>query len=406
MSPEVQLLVLLPAPPGALSHGTSLRAYHLLRRLDDRYRITVAHLAPPGPLNYPAIVDVPWPSHALGDLSPVPAARFARWRRTALLGSPYSYSALVLERLQLLTRRQSFDLVLAYHPMTLPYALDLRGLPVIADLVDEPTIALWRQLSLTRSPGESLRLLKRMAEWVHFERTYCPKARCCLLASEAEVGRLRRLVPNASVEHLLNGVDLDHFRPTGMKPEPLRLLFTGNFLSRPNVEAVRHFHRRIFPAIARHRPDVRWELAGANSGAVERVVADDPRVEVSGALADLRPAFERAAVVVSPLVSGGGIKNKVLEAWAMGKAVVATPLGAAGLWIRDDENLLLARTSTGFAARTLELLEQPRRAEQLGRAGRATARERYTWDLQAAKLTELLDRVVARTDRSVECRSE
>jgi glycosyltransferase involved in cell wall biosynthesis len=215
------------------------------------------------------------------------------------------------------------------------------------------------------------------------------------------VQRLRRLVPNARVEPLPNGVDLDHFRPTGRKPEPLRLLFTGNFLSRPNVDAVRQFHRRVLPVISRHCPDVRWELAGANFGAVEPVVASDPRVEGSSALADLRPAFERAAVVVSPLVSGGGIKNKVLEAWAMGKAVVATPLGAAGLRIRDGENLLLAHTPAGFAARTLELLEQPRRAEQLGLAGRATARQRYTWSAQSALLTELLDRVVAQTDRRI-----
>jgi glycosyltransferase involved in cell wall biosynthesis len=391
----IRVLALLPAPPGALCHGTSLRAFQLLRRLGVGFQITVAHQTPLDFAACPNQVEVPWPTIALESSSRRLPLGPLRWRQTLGLGEPYAYSEQAALQLRDLSAEQRFDVVLAYHPAMLRYAAALPGLAVVADLVDDPTCALWSELRLTRSAVHALRLLKHLAEQFHYQRSLCPRAWCCFLASETEVNRFRRLIPRARVAALPNGVDLGTLRPSGQPPEPSRLLFTGNFRSRPNLDAVRHFHREVFPAIVRARPEVQWELAGVNAELVDRAIGSDPRTTISGSVPDLRPLFDRAAVVVSPAVSGGGIKNKVLEAWAMRKAVVATPLGAAGLRARDGENLLIARTPAAFAALVVDLLRQPARAEQLGAAGRRTAERHYNWQPRAAQLAASLEQAAA-----------
>jgi glycosyltransferase involved in cell wall biosynthesis len=105
---------------------------------------------------------------------------------------------------------------------------------------------------------------------------------------------------------------------------------------------------------------------------------------------DIRPFLARAAVVISPLVSGGGIKNKILEAWAMRKAIVATPLGCAGIEVEEGGNIELARDASQFAQKTIDLLRDPERARKLGEAGYHTAACSYSWDDKARQLETIL----------------
>jgi glycosyltransferase involved in cell wall biosynthesis len=216
-----------------------------------------------------------------------------------------------------------------------------------------------------------------------------------MLAAPSEVSRLERIAPRARVAVLPNGVDVDHFCPGGGPPEPATLLFSGNLSHRPNAEAVLAFARAVLPRLRARRPDLRWLIVGAHPGPLGRLVADDPGVELPGDVPDLRPFFERATVAISPLLSGGGIKIKVLEAWAMARPVVATPLGASGLAARPGENLLLARTPGDFAAAVLTVLGDQALASHLGALGRQTVLRHYRWEQQAARLDDILGSAVA-----------
>jgi glycosyltransferase involved in cell wall biosynthesis len=194
---------------------------------------------------------------------------------------------------------------------------------------------------------------------------------------------------------LPNGVATDFFQPSERVPEPHSLVFVGNLDSAANVAGVHYFYREILPLIRQACPTVRWYVVGANPPPDVLALAADPCVSVTGFLDDVRPYLERASIVVSPMISGSGIKNKVLEAWAMGKAVVSTPLGCAGLRAVDHTNIAIAMGRRKFAELTITLLHRPDLAATLGRAGRQTVERYYSWDAQAARLEAILWDVAA-----------
>jgi glycosyltransferase involved in cell wall biosynthesis len=103
----------------------------------------------------------------------------------------------------------------------------------------------------------------------------------------------------------------------------------------------------------------------------------------------VRPYLEQAAVVVAPMKSGSGIKNKILEALAMERAVVATPLAVEGIAVTPGEHIVVATGAPQLAAAVLRLLADPAERRRLGRAGRALVKERYTWDACAARYESL-----------------
>jgi glycosyltransferase involved in cell wall biosynthesis len=285
---------------------------------------------------------------------------------------------------------EEFQAVIAFHPDMLAYALNDRGPPVVADFIDEPTLGIWRAMRVTRSWPVRLRMAKHILEMVAYERAACPRAAYCLVTSRSEAKSLRRIAPQARIHVLPNGVSTDFFQPSDRPPEPLWAIFVGNLDSAANVAAVHYFYRQVLPLIRQACPTVKWYVVGANPPQDILALAADPSVSVTGFVDDVRPYLERASIVVSPLISGGGIKNKVLEAWAMGKAVVSTPLGCDGLQAIDDENIVVATGARRFADRTLALLQRPGYAAALGRAGRRTVERGYSWDAQAARLDAIV----------------
>jgi glycosyltransferase involved in cell wall biosynthesis len=167
-------------------------------------------------------------------------------------------------------------------------------------------------------------------------------------------------------------------------------MFSGNMNFDPNIAGAEYFYQSIFPLIREREPQIRWAIVGDCPAASVNSMAADPQVIVTGFVEDIRPWFEKCSVVVSPLVSGSGIKNKILEAWAMGKPVIATSLGCAGLLARNEENILIADSPEEFARKTLLLLHDPERAKTIGQAGLQTVRQHYSWKTSARQLEQIL----------------
>ncbi len=167
----------------------------------------------------------------------------------------------------------------------------------------------------------------------------------------------RRIVTSTPAVALPNGVDLDRFRPSAVPPEPRRILFIGSFAHRPNVMAVEFFLREVWPLL--HGATLHI-IAGARHEQY-KVDADltQPGIELDGFVADVRPAYQRAALVVAPLVASAGTNIKVLEAMAMGKALVSTPAGVNGLDLTPGEDFVLAHSAAEMAAAIEKLLTDP-----------------------------------------------
>jgi glycosyltransferase involved in cell wall biosynthesis len=165
-------------------------------------------------------------------------------------------------------------------------------------------------------------------------------------------------------------------------------VFSGNLEYHPNVEAVRWFRTKIWPRVRERAPEVEWRLLGSKPEAVAAFTGGDPRIRVVGPVADAIEHLAEAKVCLAPLLSGSGTRFKILEAWAAGRAVVSTTLGAEGLGARDGEHLLLADNPDDFADAVLRLCNDSALRARLGDAGRAWYCDRYTWPAAWRKLEE------------------
>lgn len=268
-------------------------------------------------------------------------------------------------------------------------------LPVVADMVDDGVLEYRRELAAARTPLQFVRQLKWLVmNWL-FERRYFGPADEVVLVAEKDAAVFSRVCPTTSVSAINNGVDAEYFAPLNVKADPYRIVFEGNVSFGPNVDGVLYFCNTILPLIHAELPEVRFQIVGKDP-APEVLALRSDSVEVTGFVEDIRPYLAAANVFVCPLRKGAGIKNKILQAWAMGKAVVATPAAVGGLKTQEGDNILVRETAPAFAAAVVELVRDPARAARMGVAARETIVQHYTWEAKAAELERVLLRAAAK----------
>ena len=231
-------------------------------------------------------------------------------------------------------------------------------------------------------------VMRREGRVLHdFEMAAARRASASLFVSEAEAElfRTRTGLPAQVVE---NGVDAAYFAPGAVEPatapHPL-IVFTGQMDYAPNVEAVSGFVHDVLPSL----PAATFAIVGrAPTAAVKALAASN--VIVTGEVPDTRPWLAAADVVVAPLVLARGIQNKVLEAMAMGKAVVASPSAAEGIDAEPSRDLIVADSAQDQAAAIAALLVDPAHAATVGAAARARVLARYSWEARLAPLADLI----------------
>jgi sugar transferase (PEP-CTERM/EpsH1 system associated) len=201
-----------------------------------------------------------------------------------------------------------------------------------------------------------------------------------------------------TLEVITNGVDLDHFRPcavAGYGAAGAKLLFTGGMDYLPNVDAVRYFANEVLPRIRSRRPDAEFVVAGRNPTRQVRQLGSRAGVQIVGQVPDMRPYFMQATGSVVPVRMARGVQNKLLEAMACGRAVVATPQVAAGLAAVAGEELLVAQNGPDFAEASLRVLdEEPLRA-RLGQRARLFVQREHGWAPLMRRLCSLVEAVAA-----------
>ncbi len=215
-----------------------------------------------------------------------------------------------------------------------------------------------------------------------------------IVVSEADRDELLSLNPSLPVEIVPNGIDLDFFQPASAPREPHTLLFTGNYEYAPNLDAALRLARAIFPCVQQRIPDAKlWIVGNAPPPELQALASD--AITVTGQVPDLRDYLSRATVFVCPLRLGAGIKNKLLEALVMGCPVIATPLSADGIAVRDGQDALIAETDPQIADAVLRLFADPALRDQLGANGRRLIEARYQW----AQVADQYERVYAEVAR-------
>jgi sugar transferase (PEP-CTERM/EpsH1 system associated) len=228
----------------------------------------------------------------------------------------------------------------------------------------------------------------RLFAW---ERAVAARADTSLFVShaEADLFRTRAGLPHADIRALQNGVDLHFYDPSAdiptlSAPHPL-IVFTGQMDYAPNAGAVTWFADHVLPRL----PGVTFAIVGRNPTDSVRALRERPGVLVTGAVDDVRTWLAAADVVAAPLLIARGVQNKVLEAMAMARPVVASPAAFEGIEAEPGTHLLVAQSPEDQASAIQSLLDDPARAHALGHAARARMVEAYRWDARLAPLAEI-----------------
>lgn len=386
-----------PYPP---DKGDRIRTYNIIRFLAARCRLSVAALA-----DEPVAAEHAAALSAHCDELHVASLRSpGRWIRagwSVLRGRTVSEGAFASPELSRTLRRWSsdrrFDAVLVSSSSMLAY-LDVPGLcdvPAVADLIDVDSEK-WRQYaSSTRGPqrllyGLEARRLRAL------EADLRPSVRAVTLVSPPEADLYRRIsaaTSVADVHALTNGVDLDYFRPDDRSAGDVSptLVFLGAMDYRPNIDAVCWFCREVWPNLRQSRPNAIFEIVGRRPADEVRRLAELPGVRVTGAVPDVRPHLARASAVVAPLRIARGIQNKVLEAMAAGRPVVASPQALEGLDVRHDEEVLAAESPSEWTTTLSDLLDGPELRQRLGTSARRYVERHHDWNVRLSPLADLLE---------------
>ncbi len=389
------ILLISRCPPHPLHLGDRLIVWHLARELSRRgYTIDLLALydRPDDPDQ--ALAYRPFfrhlelipeqPRRATAHLRRLldPAARFPN-------SASGSFSPQLWRTIADYLRRHHYDLVhcfgsvsvYEFHPL-------FAALPNL--ITPYESHALYLQ-SAARQGQLSARLRAPLAR--RYERfMFTPYDRTVVI-SAADQSLLATLQPALKLEVIPNGIELERFQLRATQRDRHTLLFVGNYDYSPNQDAARLLIERILPQIRQQLPSARLQLVGVNPPDWLRALANEnEHIEITGAVPDVIPYLANAAVFICPLRVGAGVKNKVLEALAMGIAVVATPLSIEGIAVQNGESAIIAPVEE-IPAKTIQLLQDDNLRQDLARAGRRLIENQYSWRQTASSYEKLYDAI-------------
>lgn len=414
-----RILFLTPQLPSPTRQGAAIRNWNLMVQLAKTHRLDLITFGQPGesvgPRAGQAQVSVPWQQ-----IVSVPAPRRSTGRRlnTLLLSSQPDmadrlWSPRFLRQLAELVSHERYDIIQCEGIELARYLLliarhrlpDYNPLLVFDDHNAEYLLQRRAaQTDLRRSRGwlAGSYSAVQQGRLRRFEARAMEVADLTLCVSAADAAALQPLAPDRPLIVAPNGVDAAYYSSEGIPRERPRfdVIFSGTLDYRPNIDAVNWFVAEVWPLLkgaqdsGREKP-LRLALIGRNPPQEITRLVQHPGVTVTGSVADDRPYFAGATVYVLPMRYGGGVRLKLLNALAMGCAVVSTTAGAEGLDVRHEEHLLIADGAVDFAAAVGRLLNDDALRARLGASGRTFVREHYDWASITARIVEGYDAAFA-----------
>jgi glycosyltransferase involved in cell wall biosynthesis len=239
---------------------------------------------------------------------------------------------------------------------------------------------IWHHLSQVRlSDRTTLGNLREAAVKGLYEYAYGPYMDRVWVVSEADGRAMRRVVGRDKVVIVPNGVDSEYYSPREVREIANSCVFWGRLDFGPNVQAVEWFCRRVWPRLKREVPDATFTIYGFNPTPRLKSLAEGPGIDVIADLPDLRDEIARHAVVVLPFVSGGGIKNKLLEAAGLARPVVASSKAMNGVREANASPLVCASSASAWVRSILDLWNDPTRRLRLGKEARDWVIRNHSW---------------------------
>jgi sugar transferase (PEP-CTERM/EpsH1 system associated) len=370
----------VPYPP---NRGDRIRSFHILKLLAKRADVHLATLA-----------DEPLSSETMHALRmrcrqvAIENLGKTRWLRGAVSlarGRSATEGLFRSRRLYHTVRnwanQTKFDAVVLYCSSMLQYLgiPALRAVPSIIDFVDVDSQKWFDYAARARGLKRPLFRLEGVRTR-QLEAAACRRASFVALTSDAEAALFRRVCPNDHTYGIVNGVDLEYFRFRECEGRRGRCIFVGALDYWPNVDGLHWFCREIWPHVRSKHPGATFAIVGRNPCAQINRLKSADGVEVFPSVADVRPYLAEASIAVAPLRVARGIQNKVLEAMASGRAMIASREALEGLSVVAGEHVIEANSPQQWTAEILRLFDEDHERARLARAGRAFTVEHHNWE--------------------------
>ncbi len=277
--------------------------------------------------------------------------------------------------------------------------------PLVLNNVDVEHVIFDRYVDFERNPAKRLYAWMEARKVRRWEQQTCREAVVGMACSEHDCRMLRALAPGVPMVTVPNIVDTDAYTPQSGE-DGNTVVYQGGMDWFPNRDAVEFFIADILPLVRQRVPGVQFLVAGRNpSDAFLSKFAAIPDVRFTGTVPDMRPIIAQAAVCVVPLRIGSGTRLKILEAGAMGKAMVSTRGGAEGLDFEYGKDILLADEPEAFAEAVAGLLRDPARRQALGTAARRRVVEQYSFSVLRTAVHDAISNVAPATPQEALCQA-
>ena len=381
----------IPYPP---NKGDKIRAYHMLRYLQRHFRVHLGTFID-------CAEDLRYAEHmAAGCASSCFIRLHPRWARLSSLRGlvtdeplslPYFRNARLQRWVNRTIEANAIGTALAFSgPMAqyLPSESEHGPLTRVMDLVDVDSEK-WRDYADDKAWPLSMSYRREGMQLLEYERLVAQGFDQVMLVSRAEASLFRLRAPESGhkIDYFNNGVDSEYFSPSHKLANPYAtsrvVALTGAMDYAPNIEAAIWFAERVLPSLRLQFPDLQFHIVGSRPAYGVLALKRLPGVFVSGTVDDIRPYLRHAAVVVAPLHIGRGVQNKVLEAMAMQKTVVATPQALEGIGAAIGSEVVRAADAGEFIYHVGRELASP---SDIGMAARGRILRDYRWDANLQRL--------------------
>ena len=397
----MKILFLSPTVPFPLTDGGRIRVFNLLKQIAAKSDVTLLALEtqPTDAEGVPELQQLGIQVHLVPNAPTLPRLSFgtllnAFFKRQPITVARYARPA-YRQKFRDLVATEKFDLVHyeMFHTAQLRADTDLPGV-LSQQNVDS---AIWRRLC-----GETTHPFYKFVYWTQqlafqrYERVLSPKFDAVACTSDIDAAVFQQHCAEDTIEIIPNGVDVTHYQPDFSSEAPAHLIYIGSMDWYPNEDAVAFFADEVLPRIQEKVPDVQFSIVGGNpSGRVQKL-AQREGVIVTGRVPEIKPYFAEATVFIVPLRIGSGTRLKILEALAMGKAIVSTSVGAEGLDLKNGEEIFIADEPIAFADAVTRLLTDLSLRRKIGENGRARVEQDYDWRSIGEKLHQLYTRISRR----------
>jgi glycosyltransferase involved in cell wall biosynthesis len=381
-----------------IKDGHTRRSYNILKGLAEKNQVYFLSFYEALEEIEPRIVEEYKSFCNKVEFHPAPSKKISipmliRLMRSLFSIDPYTiwrhYSKSFLKRVDELISSGEFDLV---HCDILPLGYAVRNKNGIFRSITDHDVSYLKCLRMGKQGWNiPLKSFLYLESWKlkRLENKIFTQVDLGITVSELDKKILQKLCPGRKFVVVENGVETEKFKPTNEKIETNKLVWVGGFDNFPNKQGMYYFLENIYPVIKRRLPDVRLDIVGG--GITEKIrdlCKSDPSIRLLGYVVDPLPYIQKATVFISPILSGGGTRLKILEAMSAGKAIVTTSIGSEGIDGINGIHFIIADTPEGFSDAVLKVINNAELREMLGNNARKFVATIYDWEIITGKLNQ------------------